>query len=132
MTLVLALLVGVLFATGTFLVLQRSLSRMVIGFGLLAHGISLLLLSSGSSGNAPIVGSASPDSFADPLPQAMALTAIVISFGILVFLMTLAFRSWTITGNDETQDDLEDRRIAREHDAGGSELADLEAVEVDE
>ena len=49
----------------------------------------------------------------DPLPQALALTAIVISFGITAFLLALAYRSWVLHRDDEVEDDLEDRRIAR-------------------
>jgi multicomponent Na+:H+ antiporter subunit C len=49
---------------------------------------------------------------ADPLPQAMVLTAIVITFGVTAFLLALAFRSWLLTGEDFVQDDVEDRRIA--------------------
>ncbi len=55
---------------------------------------------------------------ADPLPQAMVLTAIVIAFGVSAFLLALAYRSWTLTGEDEVQDDVEDRRISRlDHEA---------------
>ena len=50
---------------------------------------------------------------ADPLPQAMVLTAIVITFGVSAFLLALAYRSWVLTGDDEVQDDVEDRRVAR-------------------
>ena len=47
----------------------------------------------------------------DPLPQAMVLTAIVITFGLTAFLLAVAYRSWQLTGHDEVQDDLEDRQI---------------------
>src|SRR5690606_39515382 len=48
----------------------------------------------------------------DPLPQALALTAIVITFALTTFLLALAFRSWVLLGHDEVQDDVEDRRVA--------------------
>src|SRR5690606_41100386 len=48
----------------------------------------------------------------DPLPQAMILTAIVITLGVTAFLLVMAYRSWQLQGNDEVQDDAEDRRIA--------------------
>jgi multicomponent Na+:H+ antiporter subunit C len=48
----------------------------------------------------------------DPLPQALALTAIVITFGVSAFLLALAYRSWLLTRSDEVEDDVEDRRIA--------------------
>ena len=63
----------------------------------------------------PILSDGEVGEYADPLPQAMALTAIVITFAILAFLLALAYRSWTITHDDEVEDDVEDRRIAR-HD----------------
>jgi multicomponent Na+:H+ antiporter subunit C len=115
-TVVLAVLVGVLFAGGTYLLLQRSLTRIVLGLAMLSHGVNvLLLLSGGPPGRPPFVGPegpGDPSRYADPLPHAMALTAIVISFAITAFLLSMAYRSWTITGHDRVEDDLEDRRIA--------------------
>jgi multicomponent Na+:H+ antiporter subunit C len=119
MTLVLALLVGVLFTTGTYLLLQRALTRIIIGLALLGHGANLLLLlAGGRAGSPPLVAERETrpvSAFADPLPQAMALTAIVISFGVLAFLLALAYRSWVLHREDEVEDDVEDRRIARLH-----------------
>lgn len=115
--LTLALLVGVLYTAGVFLLLQRTLTRIVIGLALLAHGANLLLLQSGGlAGAVPFVGgdaSQAGDRIADPLPQAMVLTAIVITFGVSAFLLALAFRSWLLSGDDDVQDDVEDRRVAR-------------------
>lgn len=115
--LTLALLIGVLYTVGTYLLLQRTLTRVVIGLSLLAHGANLLLLQAGGgAGRVPFVG---PDAqaelatTADPLPQAMVLTAIVITFGVSAFLLALAYRSWVLTQEDEVQDDVEDRRVAR-------------------
>ncbi|PWJ03491.1 Na(+)/H(+) antiporter subunit C [Streptomyces sp. NWU49] len=110
----LALVVGGLFAVGFYLMLQRSLMRIVLGFLILGHGTNLLLLVGGGTPGLPPVldgTSADPDRIADPLPQAMALTSIVITFGLTAFLMALAYRSWYLTGNDEVPDDPEDRRI---------------------
>ena len=114
MILVLAVLVGVLFASGTYLLLQRTLTRVVLGLALMGHGANLLLLlAGGRAGEAPVVdGETPPASFADPLPQALALTAIVITFGVSAFLLGLAYRSWVLRADDEVEDDLEDRRIA--------------------
>ena len=114
MILVLALLVGVLFACGTYLLLQRTLTRVVLGLALMGHGANLLLLlAGGRAGEAPLIdGTTPPSSFADPLPQALALTAIVITFGVSAFLLALAYRSWVLRNDDEVEDDLEDRRIA--------------------
>ena len=115
MSLVLAVLVAWLFAVGTYLVLQRALTRIVLGLGLLSHGAILLLITvGGRSGRPPLVGKGDDGSgIAAPLPQAFALTAIVIGFGMTAFLLALAYRSWTSTNDDEVQDDVEDRRVAR-------------------
>jgi len=115
-TLALAVAVGVLYGAGTYLLLQRTLTRVVIGLAMLGHGANLLLLlAGGSPGLPPLIGDATRERglFADPLPQAMALTAIVITFGAVAFLLALAYRSWALTGDDEVEDDVEDRRIAR-------------------
>ena len=114
MTVTLAIIVGVLFGAGTYLVLQRTLTRIVLGFGLWSYGVNvLLLMSGGPAGAPPFVDDVPADvRFADPLPQAMVLTAIVITFAITAFLLAMAYRSWTLTGNDEAEDDIEDRRIA--------------------
>ena len=110
----LALGVGALFAVGTYLVLQRPLTRIVIGFALFGHAAVLLLLAAGGPpGLPPIIGTAGSGPVADPLPQAFALTAIVISFGLTTFLLALAYRSWMQTRSDEVEDDVEDRRIQR-------------------
>ena len=110
-----ALLIGVLYAVGTYLLLQRTLTRVVLGLGLLGHGANLLLLQAGGPGGlVPFVssaGGATVGPTADPLPQAMVLTAIVITFGVTAFLLAMAYRSWLLTGADEVQDDVEDRRV---------------------
>jgi multicomponent Na+:H+ antiporter subunit C len=115
-----------LFSIGTYLVLQRKLSRIIIGIGLLTHGANVLFVLSGRRGIAPLIGSGSTDDFSDPLPQAMALTGIVISFGVTAFLLALAYRSWVLTDDDEVEDDLTDRLIAR----GG--MADKEVADASE
>lgn len=122
MSVALVLTAGLLISIGVYLLLQRVLTRIIVGLVLLAHGANLLLLAAGGgAGEPPFVGDRAPVSAdADPLPQALALTAIVISFGMLVFLLAIAFRSWALTGDDEVEDDIEDRRIAagddRAHD----------------
>ena len=113
MTVTIALLIGALFAIGTYLLMQRTLTRVVIGLGLMGHGANLLLLlAGGGAGDAPFVGDeGAPAGVADPLPQALALTAIVITFGLTAFLLALAYRSWQHTHDDDVQDDPEDERI---------------------
>lgn len=110
----LILLAALLVAAGVYLVLERSLSRIVLGLTLLTNGLNIVfLIAGGPSGAPPLVGAAEPEAMADPLVQAMMLTAIVIGLGTSAFLMTLAYRTWQLNGNDEVQDDLEDRRVAR-------------------
>lgn len=115
MTIVLALLVAVLYGCGTYLLLQRTLSRIILGLALLGHGSVLLLQTvGGRAGRPPIVGPGDPiEGISAPLPQALGLTAIVISFGMTAFLLALAYRGWLGTNDDDVPDDIEDRRIAR-------------------
>ena len=113
MSVLLVVTAAVLVACGTFLVLGRQLSRIVIGIGLIGHGVNVLLILSGGDGGTPAFVGGDPDGFADPLPQALVLTAIVITFGVIAFLLALAYRSWLVTADDEVEDDVEDRRIAR-------------------
>jgi multicomponent Na+:H+ antiporter subunit C len=115
MTVLLAASAAGLFAVGTYLVLQRKLSRIIVGLGLLTHGANLLLIGSGRRGDPPIIGFGDTEAFSDPLPQALALTAIVISFAVTTLLLALAYRSWMLTHDDEVEDDIGDRDVARAH-----------------
>lgn len=114
-----AVLVAWLFAIGTFLVTQRALTRIILGLALLGHGaVLLLLLMGGSPGRPPIVRGDGDDpadvaGISAPLPQALALTAIVIGFGLTTFLLSLAWRSWWANHDDEVADDVEDALVAR-------------------
>jgi multicomponent Na+:H+ antiporter subunit C len=130
MTIVLAAAAAALFSCGTYLLLQRQLTRVLIGLGLLSHGANLLLiLAAGRRGEPTFVGEGSDNAgLLDPLPQAFVLTAIVIAFGnVTVFLLALAYRSWVLTHDDEVQDDVEDRLVAR-RTAAAKEVADAEAA----
>lgn len=129
MTIALAAAAAVLFGCGTYLLLQRQLSRIIIGLSLLSHGANLLvLLSAGGRGVPTFVGAAEQQALLDPLPQAFILTAIVITFGATIFLLALAYRSYELTRDDEVQDDLEDRLIASRQ-VPAEEVADLEEAE---
>ncbi len=125
MTLLFIVTAGLVCACGTYLVLGRQLSRVVIGIALIGHGVNILLLLSGGSGGDPAFVGGDAARFADPLPQALVLTAIVITFGVIAFLLSLAFRSWRVTDDDEVEDDVEDRRIAREAPFAAEEGMDL-------
>lgn len=120
MSIMMAVLVSWLFAVGTYLLLQRALTRIVLGLGLLTHGAVLLLITvGGRAGRPPLVGKGDDGSgIAAPLPQAFALTAIVIGFGVTAFLLALAYRSWVGTTDDEVQDDVEDRLAKLADDEG--------------
>lgn len=108
--------VGVLSATGVYLLLERSIIKMLLGLLLIGNGINLLILTlGGPSGSAPIVGSSNDlhEAMADPLAQAMILTAIVITMGIAAFVLALTYRSYTIRARDEVENDPEDTKVSR-------------------
>jgi multicomponent Na+:H+ antiporter subunit C len=133
-SLVLAILVGVLVAGGVVLLLERSLTRVLLGAVLLGNGINVMILTMGGvAKEAPIIGENAQADQNDPLPQVMILTAIVITFAVTAFLLALAYRSWQLQGHDEVQDDVEDRLVATRREAEELEDtgadADLEAAE---
>jgi multicomponent Na+:H+ antiporter subunit C len=129
MSVLLALTAATLFSLGTWLLLQRRLTRIVIGIGLIGHGTNILLITSGGGGGIPpVIGKGDKEDFADPLPQALALTAIVITFGVTAFLLAMAYRSWQLTHDDLVADDVEDRMIAARRRLDG-DVADVEAAE---
>ena len=131
MSVLLALTAAALFSLGTWLLLQRRLTRIVVGLGLIGHGTNILLLTSGGGGGIPpVIGKGDKEDFADPLPQALALTAIVITFGVTAFLLAMAYRSWQLTHDDVVADDLEDRLIAASLRTD-SDVADVEMAERD-
>ncbi|MEU8705565.1 Na(+)/H(+) antiporter subunit C [Streptomyces sp. NPDC048565] len=102
----------VLCAVGGILMLTRPLTRILLGAVIASNGINLLVLSStGSAGAAPLLYGVPLRRVTDPLPQAIALTAIVITLATTAFLLAMAYRSYQLTGTDEVHDDLEDRRI---------------------
>ncbi len=109
----LILAIAGLTAVGTYLMTSRSLSRIALGFSVLGHGAVLALLAAGGpAGDPPLADRTTPAESANPLPQALALTAIVIAFGLTLFLLALARRQRVLTGDDLVEDDIEDRRIA--------------------
>jgi len=124
--LLLIILVGVLFAAGVTLLLERNLTRVILGITLLGNGVNLLILLGGGYGGPPIVGVTPEPAMSDPLTQAMILTAIVITLGMTAFLLAMAYRSWLLTGHDDVQDDVEDRRIMQraERDQGPEDPED--------
>lgn len=111
-----AVLVAVLVAGGVYLLLQRGLVRVTFGFILLGHAANVLLLATGgmSRREPPLLSTTDPAVAADPLPQAFALTAIVITFGITVFLLALAGNG----GDDDAPDAKADASPALLTDEG--------------
>lgn len=106
MEIILAIVIGVLYAAAVYLLLRRSLVKLLIGLALLTHATNLLIftVSGLSSGGPPVI---SPDAAtltgpaADPLPQALILTAIVISLGVIAFALALSARVYRVTGSDD-------------------------------
>lgn len=108
MEFVIAIVIGVVFATGIYLLLSRRLIRVLLGTTLLSHAALLLLMTMGGlkRGAAPILdGSSGP--FVDPIPQALILTAIVIGFGVTSFIIVLSYRAYQKMGSDDTNDFVE-------------------------
>ncbi|MGW8886998.1 Na(+)/H(+) antiporter subunit C [Streptomyces sp. NPDC055749] len=103
----------VLCAVGGILMLTRPLTRILLGAVIAGNGINLLVLTAGgSAGREPLLYGVPLNEVTDPLPQAIAVTAIVITLATTAFLLAMAYRSHQLTGTDEVHDDLEDRRIA--------------------
>jgi len=109
MEVALAIVIGVLYAGGLYLMMRRNLIQLIIGLGLLSHGANLLIFTAGGlrEGGAPILEegkkafSAVP---ADPLPQALILTAIVISFAVTAFALVLFLRTYEVVGTDDVDE----------------------------
>ncbi|ADB73277.1 Na(+)/H(+) antiporter subunit C [Geodermatophilus obscurus] len=122
-TIVLPVMIGGLYAAGVYLLLDRSLTRVLLGFVLLGNATNLLLLSTGGpAGLAPILGYSDPEQFNDPLPQALILTAIVITFGVSAFVLAIIHRSWRLARNEAVGTDEEDRRVAARKAPDADEL----------
>ena len=109
MEVLLAVTSGVLYAAGIYLMLRRRLAQLIIGLGLLSNGTNLLIFAAGGLTRAhpPLV----PDGadrliqpYADPVPQALVLTAIVIGFGLLAFSLVLAHRVHATIGTDDVDE----------------------------
>src|SRR5690625_6283124 len=113
MELVNAIIIGILFTAAVYLILSKSLLRIIFGTGLLSHGAHLLLLTMGGLGasSPPVIADGVSD-YADPLPQALILTAIVISFGVTAFILV---RSEEHTSEHHT-DNMDFMRGNDEHD----------------
>jgi len=105
---------GALYACGIYLLLERSLTRVLLGLMLLTNATNLLILTTGGyAGLAPFfTKDTAAGEYSDPLPQALILTSIVISFAVTAFMLGIIYRTWVLGRRDEIQDDAEDRRVA--------------------
>ena len=95
MEFIMAIVIGILFMAAVYLILSRSLLKIILGTGLLSHGAHLLILTMGGLAVHPRLSwHEGVTDYADPLPQALILTAIVISFGVTAFILVLAYRTY--------------------------------------
>lgn len=125
--LTLLIVMGVLYTVGVYLVLERSLTRVLLGIMLLTNATNLLIVhAAGIPGLAPLYSpDVDPQDYTDPLPQALVLTAIVIGLAVTAFLLGLIYRSWVLSRRDVIADDDEDRRVATQSSYVDEEDADL-------
>jgi multicomponent Na+:H+ antiporter subunit C len=110
------ILIGALTSCGVYLLLERNLTRMLLGLLLVGNAVNLLILTvGGPPGNPPVRGhtSAGETTTADPLAQGMILTAIVITMGIAAFVLALTYRSFLLTTAEEVGIDPEDTRVSQ-------------------
>lgn len=134
-SLVLIIIMAALFAAGVYAMLERSLTRVLIGFLLLGNAANLfLLVVMGVPGAAPFfdpdAGEDAPP-MSDPLPMALTLTAIVITFAVSAFLLALIYRSWQLGQADTVADDEADIEV-RERAAEDEETMDDEIEDTDD
>ncbi len=106
MEILLAFIVGGLYAAGLYMIMRRSIVKLILGLGLLGHAANLLIFTVGrvDRGHPPIIGHEEVEllePFADPLPQALILTAIVIGFGVQAFATVLVKRAYQTVGTDD-------------------------------
>lgn len=106
MEIILAIVIGVLYATGLYMLFRRSLVKLLIGLSLLGHAANLLIFTVAGLGRglSPVIPETTDTvegSFANPLPQALILTAIVIGLGVIAFAMALSYRVYRTTGVED-------------------------------
>lgn len=132
MPLVLVAAMAVMYACGIYLLLDRGLTRILLGFLLVGNATNLLIfLMSGSFGESPIArDGATPASMSDPLPQAFILTAIVITFGVSAFFLALIYRSWRLANEDTVADDRQEDEDASTGVLSTAEVTDEDVAEI--
>lgn len=104
-----AVIVGVMFAAGTFLMLRRHLAKLILGLILMSNAANLLIFTAGGlNGRDPVIIGEGGTNYADPLPQVLILTAIVISFGVMAYFLTLLRKTYKSTGTEDLERIQED------------------------
>lgn len=128
----LLIIIGALVACGVYLILERRVTKMLLGMILFGNAVNLLILTvGGSNGAPPIIGQGS-GAMADPLAQAMILTAIVITMGIAAFVLALGYRSFTLTRKDDVENDPEDAKVVAKASGVGQADDDTEDDDTNE
>ncbi|MFD1852016.1 Na(+)/H(+) antiporter subunit C [Oceanobacillus bengalensis] len=97
------ILTGILVTVATYLILTRSVLKVILGTAILSHAAHLMIMTMGKglkSGSVPVLVDGQETTFVDPLPQALILTSIVISFAVTAILLVLAYRTYRETGTD--------------------------------
>ncbi|MFP7253370.1 Na(+)/H(+) antiporter subunit C [Virgibacillus sp. 7505] len=105
MEIIMIVLAGILFGFAVYNMLQKQLLRIIIGTALLSHAAHLFILTMGKlkRGAAPVLTEGT-ENYTDPLPQALILTSIVISFGVTSLLLVLAYRAVKTNGTDNMEE----------------------------
>lgn len=114
----LLIVMGVLYAAGIYLLLEKTLTKVLLGLMLITNATNVfILLTAGKAGIPAFYDkNRDPGDYLDPIPQALVLTAIVISFATTALLLGMIYRSWALSRKDTIQDDAEDRRVAQQSD----------------
>lgn len=125
---VLLLVMGVMYAGGVYLLLERTLTRVLLGVLLMTNATNLLIMiMAGAPGRAPlVVDGIAAEEYTDPLPQALILTSIVISFAITAFMLGMIYRSWKLGRRDEVLVDTEDVKVAEQPSFDAEDDAELQ------
>jgi multicomponent Na+:H+ antiporter subunit C len=123
MSLAVLITASALYTGGVWLLVSRSLLRIILGVALIGHGSVVLLIVAAGTPGAPAFASEADTGqpVTDPLPQALGLTAIVITFALVAFLLALTWRHQAEFGTDRVLLDREDRRIATHDDHGDAD-----------
>lgn len=129
----LLIVMGVLYAVGVYLLLEKSLTKVLLGIMLIGNATNLFIIHAAGLPGLPVFYSdgTPAEDYLDPLPQALVLTAIVIAFSVTALMLGMIYRSWVLSKRDHIQDDTEDRRLAgvSDYDPEDDDAAPVEPSE---